>query len=261
MKFPLLLLVLFCAFSSYSQDLIETRSGEKIVGKVIEITDTHVRYYLENQPDGPIRNIALTEVSLITYADGFKERFVHTQSGPTQPSKVEDKDRPENIGIERPPGDPLFNTGIYLDLMVGYGTQLHYAWSNMYGPTVRFGSKWYFGKSDKYRVGLQTTWLRFGAFADDIAFMNSLRYGYFGACGLGVTQAIKFNELMGLEIHTGAAPLILDFPPAFDELGLLTSIDVKFRLNRLAIGLDYTMNHARFESSYQVVSTSIGVKF
>lgn len=55
------------------RDVIILKDGEEIEGKVIEITETSVKYKSASQLDGPIRNMAIDKVFMIKYGDGTKE--------------------------------------------------------------------------------------------------------------------------------------------------------------------------------------------
>jgi len=59
--------------SSNKMDVILTNEGEEIRGKIIEITETSIKYKSANQLDGPIRNIAIGKVFKIKYGDGTNE--------------------------------------------------------------------------------------------------------------------------------------------------------------------------------------------
>ena len=63
------IIVLFISitFSSWSQDAILKRDGSKIDAKVVEITSTTIKYRNFDQPDGPLRNIAINDVQEIIY--------------------------------------------------------------------------------------------------------------------------------------------------------------------------------------------------
>jgi uncharacterized protein (TIGR02145 family) len=76
MKNILLLLALFTAFYKISaQDIIYKINGTEIQSLVTEITADAIKYRNFNQPDGPIRNIAINDVFMIIYKDGTKEVF------------------------------------------------------------------------------------------------------------------------------------------------------------------------------------------
>jgi hypothetical protein len=60
---------------SANTDVIFTKTGEEIQATVIEITADMVKYKLATQPDGPIRNIAISDLFMIKYKNGDKEVF------------------------------------------------------------------------------------------------------------------------------------------------------------------------------------------
>jgi len=67
--------MLFMVAHLYSQDFIYKQDGTQIESVVVEITDTHIKYKLYNQQDGPLRNIIKTDIIQIIYKDGTKETF------------------------------------------------------------------------------------------------------------------------------------------------------------------------------------------
>jgi hypothetical protein len=56
-------------------DVILLQNGEEIKAKVIEITDTQIKYKDFDFQDGPTRNIIISEVFRITYKNGKVELF------------------------------------------------------------------------------------------------------------------------------------------------------------------------------------------
>ncbi len=58
---------------SVEMDVILTKEGEEIEGKIIEITETSIKYKSATQLSGPIRNITADKVFMIKYGDGTKE--------------------------------------------------------------------------------------------------------------------------------------------------------------------------------------------
>lgn len=54
-------------------DVIIQKDGAEIEGKVIEITETSIKYKSASQLDGPIRNMAIDKVFMVKYGDGTKE--------------------------------------------------------------------------------------------------------------------------------------------------------------------------------------------
>ncbi|OFZ07298.1 MAG: hypothetical protein A3D92_05530 [Bacteroidetes bacterium RIFCSPHIGHO2_02_FULL_44_7] len=266
------LMLLFSGLA-ISQDIIETHAGQKIEGKVIEITSSSIRYYSKDQPEGPIRNLDLKTVSLITYQDGTKERFVlvGAEADPmvNRPDVVP---TPPRVRPERVPNnkDRILQSGLFLDYMVGYCSQGGNSGANYFGPSFRVGNKWYFGKSEKYRFGIQATWLRFGVYSSSFPFIDNIEYGFLAPMGLGFSNAFKLKDKHGMEVNLNGAPVIKEFdillPGEFDNIssndfGFLGSIDVKYRFGKLAVGLDYTYIDQGYLDEFHILSASFGLKF
>ena len=71
----LILLFLVATYSCFAQDIIRLKSGDEIKAKVIEITSNQIKYRDFINPDGPIKSIYITKVSVITYENGTREVF------------------------------------------------------------------------------------------------------------------------------------------------------------------------------------------
>ncbi len=73
------LLALFLAFATLTslqaQDIITKRTGEKIETKVLEISDSEIKYKRLNNLEGPTYVLAKADVMLIQYADKTTETF------------------------------------------------------------------------------------------------------------------------------------------------------------------------------------------
>ena len=77
MKKVFLILVAIIGFgiSAIAQDIILKKDGSEIKAKVLEITDQQIKYKEFDFQNGPIRNINISEVFMITYENGQKEVF------------------------------------------------------------------------------------------------------------------------------------------------------------------------------------------
>jgi hypothetical protein len=76
MKFISTTVFLFFVFlTTFSQDLIYLKNGQKVEGKIIEITSESVKYKALDYLEGPIRNIQLYDVYMIKYENGNEEFF------------------------------------------------------------------------------------------------------------------------------------------------------------------------------------------
>jgi len=62
------------------QDILYKKDGTEIKAKVIEITDSFIKYKNFDQLDGPLRNLDVGELFMIIYQDGTKEVFAKKKS-------------------------------------------------------------------------------------------------------------------------------------------------------------------------------------
>lgn len=76
MKLQLLLLLLFSLSARlFAQDTIIKRNSELIIGKILEISDSEIKYKKFGFLDGPTYIELKTKVQMIRYANGMKETF------------------------------------------------------------------------------------------------------------------------------------------------------------------------------------------
>ena len=75
MRLLTLLVVLLTATVTYAQDNIVLRNGEEIPAKVLEVSQTDLKYRKAANPDGPVYTAPLRDVLLIKYANGTKDTF------------------------------------------------------------------------------------------------------------------------------------------------------------------------------------------
>ncbi len=267
MKYLILAVALTCGtFYSLSQDIIEKRDGSTMEVKVIEITETMIKYKRKDQPDGPLRNIAVSDVAVITYADGSKERFVVVKDEEARETPAREKPEPKyekRRGPDRIPVDKdrLFEPGFFMDLLPGYARE-DYSFGNGLGSLgIRVGNKWYFGKGQKYRPGIQATWLRVNPFFSG-PYPDDISDGFISPLNLGFANIIKFGEKSGMEVNLNFGPILLDFPPEGPgDLDILYGMDVKYRYGRLAVGIDCTRIGAYYKNPVNTISLSAGLKF
>lgn len=274
------------SFLGFSQDVIMKRDGTKIDANVIEITSTTIKYKNFDQPDGPIRNIAINDVEEIIYNDGSWEKFEKVTV------KTEEPREPSAPRIpERKKKDFIFGNGFFVEGLIGanqysernnylsyYDSQGNFypeghettqsiSRSTLTSIGVRFGNKWYFGEREKWRPGLQVTYLKLGIYVNPnstIGFANSASVG-----NLGFANAFKLSESLGLEANANVGLNIMNFLPPFGNgpaIGINYGAEVKFRFKALAVGLDYSrmegnLDYQQERKSMNVFSVSIGAKF
>lgn len=274
----LLLLFVICSFSSWSQDAILKRDGSKIDAKVVEITTTTIKYRNFDQPDGPIRNIAINDVQEIIYENGTWEKFEKKEITVT---KEEEYEKP---AIKKK--DRIINSGLFIDGMIGMNSVTQFGFGNFYyddfgnyvqgsgvekdnyaSLNIRLGSKWYFGTREKWRPGLQVTYFKLGLYLNPNANnpgRNSIALG-----NLGYTNAFKFKENIGMEANLNVGLCALNVLPPWSYLdpafGINYGAAVKFRYKALAVGLDFSRLQTNFNNSrgtiMNVYSVTIGAKF
>lgn len=79
--------------SSLAQDIIETKSGDKIRSKVVHVGDTDIKYKKHDNIMGPMLTIAKLDVVVINFANGTIKRFVEL------PKPVNKMLQPENYKV------------------------------------------------------------------------------------------------------------------------------------------------------------------
>lgn len=296
MKYILCLIALI-SFSVFSQDVIFKKDGSKIDAKVIEITTSMIKYKLWDQQDGPLRNIAIKDVKEIVYNDGTWDNFENVEI-------EEEKNPEERSNDRRPPGpprpphaprpkmseDPLIESGFFIDFLPGFAitnysdvytdvvynpnTGTYSEVKTKYGNTesyfkfgLRLGTKWYFGASETYRLGLQANWVEFSLmfppnFPEDFLIAPKL----ISIGNIGVTNAFKFNDNIGMEANLTTGYNI-DFRPDLIDFanGIALNPEVKFRYKMLAAGLGYRhvfgIRTSDFTGNWDIINLSIGLKF
>jgi len=77
MKKLFLILVIAIGFGiiAKAQDIILKHDGSEIIAKVLEVTDQQIKYKEFDFQNGPVRNINISEIFMVTYENGKKEVF------------------------------------------------------------------------------------------------------------------------------------------------------------------------------------------
>ena len=276
----LLILFISISFLGLSQDAIMKRDGSKIDAKVVEITSTTIKYRNFDQPDGPLRNIAINDVQEIIYENGTWEKFEKKeQTTGYQPVTKEE------VPV-RKPKDKLLESGLFLDGMVGMNTITQFGLTNYYydefgyyiqetssrqenyaSLSIRLGNKWYFGASEKWRPGIQVTYFKLGLYLNPDAYYvgrNSLALG-----NLGFANAFKFTDKIGMEANANVGLSVMNMLPPFSNFdpafGINYGAEVKFRYRSFAAGFDFSRLQSNFNNErgtiMNVYSLTVGAKF
>lgn len=173
-------------------------------------------------------------------------------------------------------GSSIMKRGFFLDIMPGYGyyTSDYTGLSTFgYAFSARLGNKFYFGKSDFYRPGIQIVWGRLGFISSSVPESFGI---FFAPVNVGFTNLIAFNENMGLEFNynmgidlhgdglaTGSIPI-----------GWVYNPTVKFRIHKFAVGIDilyanpigdgavnYEGSVLYYDTGYYQYGVTAGLKF
>lgn len=74
-KLIMLIVLLFGFMTGMAQDIIVKKDGSSLSGKVVEVTDTHVKYHKADNPDGPLYSILIADLVRINYDNGATDVF------------------------------------------------------------------------------------------------------------------------------------------------------------------------------------------
>lgn len=66
---------LFSMLTLFSQDVITKQNGDEIKAKILEVTNTELKYKKFDNLEGPVFTMKLNEVFMILYQNGTKEVF------------------------------------------------------------------------------------------------------------------------------------------------------------------------------------------
>jgi hypothetical protein len=79
-RFLFILLIGLSINLIFAQDTIVKQNGDRIPSKILEIISDSIQYAEFEFQDGPIRNIDISEVSMIIYGNGKREQFPPTDN-------------------------------------------------------------------------------------------------------------------------------------------------------------------------------------
>ncbi len=65
----------FAAVSSYAQDTIVFRNGDEVQAKILEVSDTEMKYKLWINQNGPIYTKRISDIVMVKYDGGYKEEY------------------------------------------------------------------------------------------------------------------------------------------------------------------------------------------
>lgn len=81
-------LFLLCGMQALlAQDVIVTRLSERIDAKILEVSETEIKYKKQNNPDGPTFIISTEKVSSVIYSNGEVQSFSQAEPKKTDPTE------------------------------------------------------------------------------------------------------------------------------------------------------------------------------
>lgn len=89
----LVFILFLISFKSFSQDMIIMTNGDVLEGKIQEITESAVKYYKKELPDGPLYSIEKSKIFSLKYENGYIEMLDNKNST----EKLEELDTEEGI--------------------------------------------------------------------------------------------------------------------------------------------------------------------
>lgn len=71
------LTLIMCWIVGMAQDVIVQKDGSSMLGKVVEITDSEVKYRKADNPGGPVYSMKIADIMRINYENGTTDSFVN----------------------------------------------------------------------------------------------------------------------------------------------------------------------------------------
>lgn len=120
----LLAFLLLAGISAYAQDIITKKDGTDIQAKILEVTNSEIKYKKFSNPEGPVFTMPISEILIVRYENGENEVFSESQSSASLNTEYEVypgmkykeyKDFYNTREYIRMPGDP------YTPFWIGFG--------------------------------------------------------------------------------------------------------------------------------------------
>jgi hypothetical protein len=133
-------LAIFINCHLFSQDIIIKNDKSEIKAKVLEIQEATIKYKLFEFLDGPIRNIAISDVFMIIYENGKRETFTvipKTKSIPSQNlSETSNSENSQQLSEKEKSSSKL---GFIIGGKGGFYIPYNQTVSEIYGSGFMFG--------------------------------------------------------------------------------------------------------------------------
>lgn len=107
-KILIVIIVLLVSYVSYSQDVIYKNDKTEIKAKVVEITETSIKYKKWENQTGPLYNISINEVFMVMYENGQREMI--KPATPVNQSSGSDNQSPNQNNSNQSQNSDILNT-------------------------------------------------------------------------------------------------------------------------------------------------------
>lgn len=206
MKNLLTILFTVIIFIANAQDVIVKNDKSEVKAKVLEITDSQIKYRKFEMLDGPTYNINIDEVFMIIYKNGQKEMMVSKKAEPAKVSTVQTPTSVNNNSVLRTTVNETqvtaikeadttnskyrFNRGAGKFFDIGFSPQA-LSTPGIIIPNVFFQHDFFLGKNIAGRIGASANYSSITAFSGNFGDKSSV--SSFGAL-LGAEYYL--NELI-----------------------------------------------------------------
>jgi hypothetical protein len=271
-----LLIIMLSGKLMAQSDTIIYKNKEKLLCKVIEISETDIRFKKETNPMGPIYSVDRNKISEIRFSNGQVEQIVQDEMSANQSQEILDKRRVIKfepfglvggrvvLGYEK-----VLKVGINLEVKAGYvnssigykGYTNYFTQGAFIKPGIKFllGTDYYY-KGVKYTHPLRGHYIRFdGLFSfftihDIQANIYNPVYGYQVYNGKTDQREIAYGMLInyGRQIILGNI-VTLDYFVGVGIAGHSTS----YTDNSVAVYRNYDLTNNRYFSHTQIGSLPI----
>lgn len=234
MKQLIILVLLFCTYVAYGQDLIVTTTGDSLHCKIIEVTSDQIQFRF-----GPGRIIPIKRSEVTSY----KYNFAPIEADNQKPRRQDDATTPKSENSEKATDE---TTSFFVAINGGVSTYGSVSFGEIdSGGAASFGADVAYFFTSWLGAGLKVNALNCKVdlsekytYNDLVMFYGPALYGRFGKNKFAVAACAAvcgINWKMTKQISNGQS---LD-DKSFTSVGALLSVGVNYRLTRnLGLGLN-----------------------
>jgi len=156
----------------------------------------------------------------------------------------------------------LFKNGLFIDGLFAVNYFSSYSYNEVsFGPGVRVGHKWYFGRKQNTKFGIQVDWMRaiwmIEAFGDPYVAISPLNFGIMKTWKRSKGKSIELN-LKTAFTYYAYFDFALDGVPCW-----LINPEIKYQKGKFVVGLSYNWYREILDDNPFVINSatlSLGVK-